>query len=97
AHSAENVLDAIRKDRLAVGAEVVTAILGAIDVLKAIVDHLGATGSEGEGDDEALIARLDALHEGAVTGSAPAAAPAPVVPLPAAPPVALSETEAALA
>ncbi|MBK1656618.1 hybrid sensor histidine kinase/response regulator [Paracraurococcus ruber] len=87
AHSAENVLDAIRKDRLAAGTEVVTAILGAIDVLKAITDHLGATGSEGEGDDEALINRLDALHEGA------SATPAPPPP----PAATLSAEEAALA
>jgi two-component system chemotaxis sensor kinase CheA len=91
AHAAENVLDAIRKERLAADAEVVTAILCAIDALKIIVDTLQATGSEGEGDDSPLVARLDALLE------APAAPPAPAEaePVPAAP--AMSEAEAALA
>ena len=60
AHATENVLDAIRKGRVAADTAVVTTILQAFDSLKEITEGLGASGVEGDGDDSALIGALDA-------------------------------------
>jgi two-component system chemotaxis sensor kinase CheA len=61
AHATENVLDQLRRGELTASGEVVTAILGALDLLKAIVGALAATGTEGEGDDSAMIAALERI------------------------------------
>ena len=47
AHATENVLDAIRKGRVAADTAVVTTILQAFDSLKEITEGLGASGVEG--------------------------------------------------
>ena len=60
AHSAENVLDALRAGRLGVQEALIGAVLAAIDCIKLILAHLEATEAEPEGDDSALIATLDA-------------------------------------
>ncbi|WP_313001272.1 hybrid sensor histidine kinase/response regulator [Brevundimonas sp.] len=74
-HAAENVLGLYRDGTLAVDAASVTVILDAVDVVRAVIEGLADTGVEPEGDDRALIARLDRIHAGdsAPAGFAPAA------------------------
>lgn len=70
-HAAENVLGLYRDGTLAVDAASVTVILDAVDVVRNIIEGLAETGAEPEGDDAALIGRLDRIYAGDV---APAAA-----------------------
>lgn len=63
-HAAENVLGLYRDGTLAVDAASVTVILDAVDVVRNIIEGLADTGAEPEGDDRALIARLDRIHAG---------------------------------
>lgn len=74
-HAAENVLGLYRDGTLAVDGPSVTVILDAVDVVRNIIEGLAETGVEPEGDDRALIARLDRIHagEGASATVAPAA------------------------
>ncbi|WP_421729601.1 chemotaxis protein CheW [Brevundimonas sp.] len=78
AHAAENVLGAFRDGVLPVTPVAVSAVLETVDLIRALTDALGATASEPEGDDSALIARLEALLEegepaaDVTTGLAPA-------------------------
>lgn len=78
AHAAENVLGAFRDGVLPVTPVAVSAVLETVDLIRALTDALGATASEPEGDDSALIGRLEALLEETepVAGAAPAAATA---------------------
>ncbi len=64
AHAGENVLGKIRDKALTVTPDIVSQILAALDCIKSIVAHLGATGSEPAGDDSALIATLNATASG---------------------------------
>jgi len=74
-HAAENLLGAFRDGVLSADAAAVSAILQALDTVRDILDGLDRTGSEPPGDDRALIARLDAIFEGAATAdTAPPAA-----------------------
>lgn len=79
AHAAENVLGAFRDGVLPVTPVAVSAVLETVDLIRALTDALGATASEPEGDDSALIARLEALLDDTVpaAGDAPAPEPAP--------------------
>ncbi len=84
AHAAENVLGALREEALVATPALVTDVLRSVDVMKAIVGALGATGAEPAGGDAALIAALDAHLAG--EAAAPAveafvAAEAPVTPV----------------
>ena len=69
AHAAENVLGAFRDGELAVTPEAVSAILETVDVIRALTDGLAATGAEPDGDDTALIARLEAVLAGRDQGA----------------------------
>ncbi|MDD9901829.1 MAG: chemotaxis protein CheW [Alphaproteobacteria bacterium] len=62
-HHSENVLGRYREGSLNVTQDSVTLILEAFDRIKNIVAGIAETGSEPEGDDGALIARLDAVYE----------------------------------
>lgn len=64
AHHAENVLGRFRDGDLKVTPDYVTLIFESIDRIKLIVRGLEETGSEPEGDDSELIAKLDAVYEG---------------------------------
>lgn len=64
AHHAENVLGRFRDGDLKVTAEYVTLIFESIDRIKFIVGELGSNAKEPQGDDSALIAKLDAAYEG---------------------------------
>ncbi len=82
AHAAENVLGGFRDGAAPVDRVAVSAVLDALDLIRALTDALAETGAEPPGDDSALIARLDAvLHAEAEARTEappePAAAPDP--------------------
>ncbi len=64
AHRAENVMGRFRDGDLKVTPAYVTLIFESFDRIKTIVGGLEATGSEPQGDDSALIEKLDAVFEG---------------------------------
>ena len=72
AHSSENVLGKFRDGDLEVTPNAVTVILESLDRIKEILAGLEASEQEPEGDDSALIARLDAIAAGEAA-EAPAA------------------------
>src|SRR5262249_46564211 len=80
AHAGENILGKLRDGEMVASAEAVTAVLECLDRIRSIMSDLEANGSEPEGDDSALIMRLNQIAGGE---AAPAAAP--VVAAPAAP------------
>ncbi|WP_417458280.1 chemotaxis protein CheW [Kordiimonas sp.] len=71
AHASENVLGKFRDGELQVSEHAVTVILESLDRIKEILAGLEATEEEPEGDDSDLIARLDAIAEGAVSAPDP--------------------------
>lgn len=94
AHRAENIMDELRKGRMAVTSEIMDIILSSTDMLRTMIENLEAEGSEGEVDTESLIATLDAL----LAGEAPApkvSAPKAAVPAPKAAPAASKPAPAA--
>ena len=64
AHAAENVLGLLREGSISATPGLVTAVLQAIDVMKAIVGQLAETGSEPPGTDDQVIAKLDTIFKG---------------------------------
>jgi len=78
AHAAENVLGGFRDATLSVTPDSVSAILQAVDVVRLVIDGIASDGAEPQGDDTALIRRLDAIFaaESAVVEPAPAERPA---------------------
>lgn len=83
AHAAENVLDALRSQRLAVQSAVIGDVLSAVDCIKAILEHLEQTEAEPEGDDGPLIARLEGwLHGGKAADEEAMPTPPPPPPPP---------------
>lgn len=63
AHSAEGALSRLRDGEITISPRLINDILAAIDVIKEILDSLSRTEMEPEGDDTALIARLEAWLE----------------------------------
>lgn len=63
AHHAENVLGRFRDGDLEVTPEYVTLIFESIDRIKIIVASIEKTGTEEQGDDSELIAKLDKVYE----------------------------------
>jgi two-component system, chemotaxis family, sensor kinase CheA len=63
AHSGENLLGLLRDGKLAASSSVITALLELLDGLRAILKTIESAGNEGNGNDDPLIARLDALCE----------------------------------
>lgn len=61
AHAGEQVLDALRTQRLSVDATVFDALLGTISRLREQTQHLNESGHEAEGDDGPWIRRLESL------------------------------------
>ncbi|MBX2834371.1 MAG: Hpt domain-containing protein, partial [Micavibrio sp.] len=80
AHHGENVLGRFRDGDLEVLPEYVTLIFECMDAIKFIVSQIEETGSEPEGDDSVLIAKLDAVYEGKGLESAGAPAAEEVTP-----------------
>jgi two-component system chemotaxis sensor kinase CheA len=77
AHAGESVLGRVRDGKLAVSTPVVTAVLAALDGIKAILRALEATGKEPAGSDAELIGRLEAVAAGDATAAGPAATAEP--------------------
>src|SRR3954470_8580654 len=81
AHASENVLGRIRSAELYPSPPIVSLILQSLDTIKGILAILEATEAEPPGDDEALIAILNAVADApdqdaataAASGDAPAA------------------------
>ena len=64
-HAGENLLGLLRDRKLEANGEIITALLGLLDGLRAILQSIEATESEGEaGQDAAIIERLRELADG---------------------------------
>ena len=74
AHAGENVLGKVRDGVLVATPDTVSIVLMALDRIKAIMAGLSATGTEPVGDDDELVAALNA----AAAGEAPKAASIPI-------------------
>jgi two-component system chemotaxis sensor kinase CheA len=68
-HSAENLLSRLRSGELAFTPEIATALLGAVDAVRAILNALEASEQEGDGDYSNIIHALDLLTAGGTPGS----------------------------
>lgn len=64
AHAAENILGGFRDATVEVTPEAVSAVLQAVDVVRSVIDGIATDGAEPQGDDAALVARLDAIFAG---------------------------------
>lgn len=87
-HSMENVLDKLRKGKLALSTAVSDTLLACLDRLQAFKDEI-ATGEESGVDTGEMLVRLAAIDSGAVAQSTAAVAPAPAAQAPASLPVGL--------
>jgi two-component system chemotaxis sensor kinase CheA len=76
AHSGENLLGLLRDGKMTAGATVITALLHLLDGLREILKAIEAQGSEGDGDDSELIARIEKLQAPAQSAKAKSAAAA---------------------
>ena len=76
AHHGENVLGRFRDGDLKVTPEYVSLIFESFDVIRGIIEAIEETGAEPEGDDSALIAKLDAAYESNDEGGGEVSAPA---------------------
>ncbi|GAB6038740.1 chemotaxis protein CheA [Fundidesulfovibrio butyratiphilus] len=64
AHKSENILDELRKGKIAVTPEIMDVILASTDALRTMIDNLETTGSEGQVDTSYIIARIEAILAG---------------------------------
>jgi two-component system chemotaxis sensor kinase CheA len=62
AHAGENLLGQLRDGKVTAGATLITALLHLLDGLRELLKTIEAKDSEGDGDDSALIARLEELQ-----------------------------------
>ena len=84
-HVGENLLSRLRDGELLLTPEITSALLDMVDAVRGLLASIESSGTEGDPDHAALIARLTALQISPVAESlAAAAAPAPE-PLPEAP------------
>jgi two-component system chemotaxis sensor kinase CheA len=86
AHRGENLLGLLRDGKAVASRGIITGLLHLLDGLRVILKFIEADGSEGTGDDDALIEELEALHAPAgdaekvsipKSGPAPETVPAP--------------------
>ncbi len=61
-HVAENLLSQLREGTRLLDADIVTALLQTVDAVRAMLASIEATGTDGQRDDSALIARLARLQ-----------------------------------
>ncbi|MCH2038337.1 MAG: Hpt domain-containing protein, partial [Rickettsiales bacterium] len=61
AHAGENVLGKIRDGECEATPDVISLVLNVIDIIKMIVERIEADGKEPEGNDDAIIAKLNAV------------------------------------
>ncbi len=62
AHAGENLLGLLREGKLVADRQTITGLLQLLDGLRAILKNIETDDSEGEGEDAALIARLEELR-----------------------------------
>ena len=62
AHAGENLLGLLRDGKMSASAAVITALLQLLDGLRDLLKTIEAHGNDGDGDDAALIARLEELQ-----------------------------------
>ncbi|MEM1332250.1 MAG: chemotaxis protein CheW [Actinomycetota bacterium] len=76
AHRGENLLSLLRDSVIEIDQHIIDALLATNDAIRAILETIEATGTEGDHDNEALLATLEALSEQGtlVTEGQPAAA-----------------------
>jgi two-component system, chemotaxis family, sensor kinase CheA len=70
AHAGENLLGLLRDGKLAANPPIVTGLLQLLDGLRSILKTIEAEGSEGDGEDTALIGHLEELQVPAVAHAA---------------------------
>ncbi len=68
AHRAENVMGRFRDGDLEVTPAYVSLILESLDRVRFLLGHIEANGTEPDGEDSELIAKLDAVYEGRDSG-----------------------------
>ncbi|WP_243311621.1 chemotaxis protein CheA [Fundidesulfovibrio agrisoli] len=73
AHRAENILDELRKGKIAVTSGIMDVILAATDALRTMIDNLETVGYEGEVETAHIIARIDSILAGEAEPESPAA------------------------
>jgi two-component system chemotaxis sensor kinase CheA len=77
AHATENLLSRVRDGELTLSAEMMSALLGAVDVLREILDRIDTTGGEGTADYTETVDALTRLQPVPAAGAPPdQAAPA---------------------
>jgi len=64
AHRAENILDELRKGKIAVTAAIMDVILSATDALRTMIDNLETQGYEGEVETASIIHRIESILAG---------------------------------
>src|SRR5208282_2367368 len=62
AHAGENLLGLLRDGNLAAAPAIITGLLALLDGLRAILKSIEADSTEGDGEDTALIARIEELR-----------------------------------
>jgi two-component system chemotaxis sensor kinase CheA len=70
AHSGENLLGLLRDGKLAADQTIITGLLELLDGLRSILKTIEGEGNEGDGEDAALIARLEELQSPALAHAA---------------------------
>jgi two-component system chemotaxis sensor kinase CheA len=70
AHSGENLLGLLRDGKLAADQTIITGLLELLDGLRSILKTIESEGNEGDGEDAALIARLEELQSPALAQAA---------------------------
>jgi len=77
AHVGESLLSRLRDGLLVLNSEITSALLAMVDAVRQILGSIDSTGSEGERNDQELIANLTRLLQ-AKTAANPISGPAPV-------------------
>ena len=78
AHAGENLLSRLRDREIVLSAEITTALLSTVDVIREMLAAIEKSGQDGDRDYPELVARLHELQSGAVAPApAPVAAPPP--------------------
>ena len=77
AHAAENLLSLMRDGRLAINAEIASALLATGDTIRTMLSNIETTGTEGAAGIASLVETFNRLQNGAPAIAAPTVADAP--------------------
>jgi two-component system chemotaxis sensor kinase CheA len=77
-HAGENLLGMLRDGKMVANAAIISALLALLDGLRAILVSIEGDGTEGEGDDRAMIERLIDLQRGTADEETPERVPAAI-------------------